>query len=40
MRIYASHDGDPAMRKRCLDLVDQLVANDIGGSDKLGEATR
>jgi hypothetical protein len=40
MRIYASHDGDPAMRKRCLDLVDQLVANDIGGSDKLSEATR
>lgn len=40
MRIYTSHDGDPAMRKRCLDLFDQLVANDIGGSDKLSEAAR
>lgn len=40
MRIYASHDGDPAIRKRCLDVVDQLVASEIGGSDKLNEASR
>jgi hypothetical protein len=40
MRIYTSSDGKDDVRKRCLDVIDQLVVNDIGGSDKLQEATR
>lgn len=40
MRIYTSNEGDAAMRKRCLDVIDKLVVNDIGGADKLQEATR
>ena len=40
MRIYTSNDGKDDVRKRCLDVIDQLVISDIGGSDKLQEATR
>lgn len=40
MRIYTSSEGDAAIRKRCLDVIDKLVVSDIGGSDKLQEATR
>jgi hypothetical protein len=40
MRIYTSNDGKDDVRKRCLDVIDQLVMSDIGGSDKLQEATR
>lgn len=40
MRIYTSNEGNAEMRKRCLDVIDQLVTSDIGGSDKLQEATR
>ncbi|MGC1470352.1 MAG: ATP-binding protein [Sphingorhabdus sp.] len=40
MRIYTSNEGDAAIRKRCLDVIDVLVVSDIGGSDKLQEATR
>ena len=40
MRLYASHEGEVAIRKRCLDVVDQLVVSEIGGSDKLSEAFR
>lgn len=40
MRIYTSNEGDAEIRKRCLDIIDGLIANDIGGSDKLQEATR
>jgi hypothetical protein len=40
MRIYTSNEGDAAIRKRCLDVIDKLVVSDIGGSDKLQEATR
>lgn len=40
MRIYTSNEGNAEIRKRCLDVIDQLVTNDIGGSDKLQEATR
>jgi len=40
MRLYASHEGEVAIRKRCLDVVDQLVVSEIGGSDKLNEASR
>lgn len=39
-RIYTSNASDESIRKRCLDVIDQLVANDISGSDKLQEATR
>ena len=40
MRIYTSNEGDAAVRQRCLDIIDKLVTSDIGGSDKLQEATR
>ena len=40
MRIYTSNEGDAEIRKRCLDVIDKLVVSDIGGSDKLQEATR
>ena len=40
MRIYTSNENDADVRKRCLDVIDRLVANDVGGSDKLLEATR
>lgn len=40
MRIYTSNEGNADVRKRCLDVIDELVAGDIGGSDKLQEATR
>jgi len=40
MRIYASHENDPAIRKRRLDAVDMLVARNIGGRDRLNEASR
>ena len=40
MRIYTSNEGDAEIRKRCLDIIDGLIASDIGGSDKLQEATR
>ncbi len=40
MRIYTSNEGDADVRKRCLDVIDKLVTGDIGGSDKLQEATR
>lgn len=40
MRIYTSNERDADVRKRCLDVIDTLIANDIGGSDKLQEATR
>lgn len=40
MRIYTSNECDPDVRKRCLDVIDVLVASDIGGSDKLQAATR
>lgn len=40
MRLYASHEGEVAIRKRCLDVVDQLVVSEIGGTDKLSEASR
>jgi hypothetical protein len=40
MRIYASHQHDPDIRKRCLDVIDTLVTRDVGGSDKLTEASR
>lgn len=40
MRIYTSNEDDPQFRKQCLDIIDLLIANDIGGSDKLQEATR
>jgi hypothetical protein len=40
MRVYTSNEVKSDVRKRCLDVIDQLVASDIGGSDKLQEATR
>lgn len=40
MRIYTSNDGDAEIRRRCLDVIDKLVVNEIGGADKLQEATR
>ena len=40
MRVYTSNEGKSDVRKRCLDVIDQLVTSDIGGSDKLQEATR
>lgn len=40
MRIYASHASDAVLRKRCLDVVDKLVVSEVGGSDKLSEASR
>ena len=40
MRIYTSNEGDAGVRKRCLDVIDSLVTRDIGGSEKLQEATR
>lgn len=40
MRIYASHQDDPDIRKRCLDVIDTLVTRNIGGSNKLTEASR
>ncbi len=40
MRIYTSNEVHAEIRKRCLDIIDGLIANDIGGSDKLQEATR
>ena len=40
MRVYLSSDGNAPIRRRCLDVVDTLLLADIGGSDKLQEATR
>jgi hypothetical protein len=40
MRVYTSNEGNADVRKRCLDIIDQLVISDIGGSDKLQEASR
>ena len=40
MRVYLSSDGNAPIRRRCLDVVDILLLADIGGSDKLQEATR
>lgn len=40
MRIYTSNEGSAGVRKRCLDVIDVLITSDIGGGDKLQEATR
>lgn len=40
MRIYTSNAHNAAMRTRCLDIIDLLVAKSIYGTDKLQEATR
>lgn len=39
LRIYTSNETDTSIRKRCLDVIDMLIAKDLG-SDKLNEATR
>lgn len=35
-----AQDGDAEIRRRCLDVIDVPVTSDIGGGDKLQEATR
>jgi hypothetical protein len=40
MRVYTSNEGNHEVRKRCLDVIDVLITSDIGGGDKLQEASR
>jgi len=40
MRIYTSNAADSSIRRRCLDVIDQLVASGSTGSERLNEISR